>query len=280
MLQTKIYKAGLQRKGFLRLLKEMFSDLLSSRDLAWRLAVRDIKGMYRQSLLGLFWAFFTPLMNTLIWVFLDKSGVVKFSSPDIPYPVYVFTGTMLWSILIESINSPLLQAQAAQSIISKINIPKEALILSGIYKVVFNSGIKLLLVMAAIVLMGVFPDWTIALFPLALCSLILFGLSIGLVLTPVGLLYTDVGRALPMLMQFLMYFSPVVYVVPKTGRIGPIIEMNPITPIIEIARNLLTGYPSDHILYYLLINVVLLVILFLGWILFRVSIPVIVERLS
>ena len=45
--------------------REMFRDLFASRELAWRLAVRDIRAQYRQAFLGIFWAFILPLANTV-----------------------------------------------------------------------------------------------------------------------------------------------------------------------------------------------------------------------
>lgn len=259
---------------------EMFRDLRASKDLSWRLAVRDTKSLYRQSVLGILWAFFTPLMNTLVWVFLNNTGVVKMENAGIPYTVYVFVGTMLWSILLESLTAPLQQTQAAQSMMTKINFPKEALIVSGIYKIIFNSIIKIALIIIAMMVMGVYPNSYTLLFPVALVSLILFGTAIGLFLTPVGMLYTDIGKALPILMQFFMYFSPVVYMAPKSGKLATLININPITPLITNARNWLTGFQAESLEYFIWINVAVVALLFVGWLLYRISIPIIVERMS
>jgi lipopolysaccharide transport system permease protein len=277
---SKVYSASNHRKGLWSLLSEMVRDLKSSRDLSWRLAVRDTRSLYRQSVLGILWAFFTPLMNTLVWVFLNSTGVVKMADSGIPYPVFVFTGTMLWSVLLESLTSPLQQTQAAQSMLTKINFPKEALILSGIYKILFNSGIKIALILAAVMLFGVFPDEGILLFPIAVLSLVLFGTAAGLFITPIGMLYTDIGKVIPILMQFLMYFSPVVYMTPQGGKLATLIQWNPITPLITTARNWLTGLPVDDLNYFIIINITMLVVLLVGWILYRISIPIIVERMS
>lgn len=278
--QVRRYSATHESVGFLKIISEMFKDLRQSKDLSWRLAVRDTKSLYRQSFLGILWAFFTPLMNTLVWIFLNSTGVVKIEGAGIPYPVYVFIGTMLWSVLLESLTSPLQQTQASAAMMTKINFPKEALIVSGIYKIVFNTAIKIGLVLVAMVIMGVMPGMHTLLFPIAVVALILFGTAVGLLLTPIGMLYTDIGKAIPILMQFLMYFSPVVYLAPKTGKLATLIQWNPITPLIETGRNWLTDFPADNLMYFIAINVVLLFVLLLSWMLYRISIPVIVERMS
>ena len=125
------------------LIGEMMRDLLQSRELAWQLAVRDIRAMYRQSILGILWAFILPLMTTITWIFLQNSGVVSVGTTGIPYPVYVFTGTMLWAIFSESVQMPLQKTLASKALLAKINFPREALILSGFYQACFNASIKI-----------------------------------------------------------------------------------------------------------------------------------------
>ena len=58
------------------------------------------------------------------------------------------------------------------------------------------------------------------LLPLALLSLILVGTAVGLLLTPVGVLYSHIGKGLPLLMQFMMYLTPVVFAMPKITGIN------------------------------------------------------------
>ena len=149
-LETKIYQKE-NNLHFARLLKDSLSDVYHSRFLARQLAIRDIKAQYRQSYLGIIWAFIGPLTTAFVWIFLNSTGTVKLTDTGMPYPVYAFTGTLLWSIIVDAINSPMASTNGARSILSKINFPKEALIISGIYKLLFNSSIKILLVFVFII---------------------------------------------------------------------------------------------------------------------------------
>jgi len=88
-----------------QVLREMLRDLIASRELAWRLMVRDLSAQYRQTYLGFLWAIILPLANALVWIFLNRSGVLKMQDTGLPYPVYVFTGTMLWAILMDALNA-------------------------------------------------------------------------------------------------------------------------------------------------------------------------------
>jgi lipopolysaccharide transport system permease protein len=278
-LETRVYQKERTIK-FGALLKASLSDMFQSRFLARQLAERDIKAMYRQSYLGIVWAFIMPLTTAAVWIFLNSSGTIKLSDTGIPYPVYAFSGTLIWSIIVASINSPMTSTQAAKGILTKINFPKEALLLSGIYKLLFDTSIKILILVVFVLIYGVGLQWSLLLFPVAILGAIIFGTTVGLFLTPLGLLYKDIGKIITFGMQFLMYVTPVVYAIPKTGIMKTIMTWNPITPILLTARDLVVGFTPEYLNYFLLVLIVCIPLLFLGLIIYRISIPIIVERLS
>ena len=78
-----------------KVLKESLQDIYNSRFLARQLAERDIRAQYRQSYLGIIWAFITPLFTAAVWIFLTLSGTIEVTETGIPYPLYVFSGTLL-----------------------------------------------------------------------------------------------------------------------------------------------------------------------------------------
>ena len=142
-LPVTVYTPESSLRNPARMVRSMFRDLLASRELAWQLAVRDIRAQYRQTALGLLWAFILPLANTGAWLFIQSTGIVTIQGTELPYPVYVFTGTMLWAIFMDAVNAPLQQTIAAKPMLAKINFPREGFILSGIYQTLFNASIKI-----------------------------------------------------------------------------------------------------------------------------------------
>jgi lipopolysaccharide transport system permease protein len=262
------------------MLRDMFHDLMAGRELAWRLAVRDIKAQYRQAFLGMLWALVLPLANTVTWIFLSKAGIVSVASTGLPYPVYVFTGTMLWAIFMDAASAPLQQLNAARGMLAKLNFPREALIVSGIYQTLFNAAIKVALMLAALLLIGINPRWSLLLFPLGIASLLLVGTTVGLFVTPVGVLYGDIGRAMPLLMQFLMYVTPVVFPMPNEGWAATLFTINPTTPLILTARDWLTGQTPTLLGYFLVVNLLAIAMLLFVWMMYRVAMPILIERMG
>ena len=278
-LETRVYQKE-NDLSVLKILKDSLKDIYKSRFLARQFTVRDIKAQYRQSYFGILWAFITPLTTAIVWIFLSSSGTVKLSDTGVPYPVYVFSGTLIWSIIKEAINTPTSSTNSARGILTKINFPKEALVVSGIYKLLFNSFIKIILLVILMVIYQVQFQWGLLLFPFALLVAILFGITIGLLITPISMLYKDIGSAINLGLSFLMYATPVVYVIPKTGIMKTIMEANPLTPIIQISRDLLVGGNFSHLNMYVIVLVCSVPFLFLALVFYRISIPIIVERMS
>lgn len=262
------------------LLREMWADLLASRELAWRLMLRDISAQYRQTLLGYFWAVFPPLVTSAIFILLQSSRIVDIEDTGIPYPVYVFVGTVFWQLFVDALNAPLRVVTESKSILAKINIPKESLILSGIGQVLFSFGIKLALLVAVLAYFHLPVKWTVVLLPLPILSLLFLGTMMGILIVPVGLLYKDVQSALLIATSGLVFVAPVAYPPTIGGLLGTLVRLNPVTPPLSGARDLIfSGIPENTTPFFLLLFITL-ALLFLGWIIYRLALPIIVERIG
>ena len=187
---------------------------------------------------------------------------------------------MIWQVLVESVQSPLQQVAAARSFLTKLKFPREALIVSGMIKQVLGVGIKLAILVPVVLLLGVKPDWHVLLVPLALLATMVTGMALGLVISPIGMLYSDVGRVVPLFAQFLMYVTPVVFAMPASGRVAELIAINPATPLVLTGRAWLTGAETPVLVPFIVVASLSLVLLLLGALLFRVALPILIERLS
>jgi lipopolysaccharide transport system permease protein len=128
--------------------------------------------------------------------------------------------------------------------------------------------------------MGYLGGLTLALVPLAAIGLVLVGTTVGLFLVPIAALYTDISKGLPLLMQFLMYTTPVIYAIPKEGLAKTVIENNPLTPLIVVTRDWLTGTPTDFLMPFLYVMIGTFVVLCIVLVVFRLAIPILVERMN
>jgi lipopolysaccharide transport system permease protein len=81
-------------------------------------------------------------------------------------------------------------------------------------------------------------------------------------------------------MQFLMYLTPVVFAMPKEGLLATLFQMNPLTPLILTARDWMTGFTPEHLGYFVVVNMVSIVLLFMFWVVFRLAMPILIERIG
>jgi len=262
------------------LFRAMWSELKSSRELSWRLFVRDLSAQYRQSLLGFLWAFIPPIVTSAIFVLLQSRNILSFGETDIPYPAFVLISTVLWQMFAESFNAPLKAVTAAKPLLVKINFPREALIVSAFYLVLFNTLVKFTVIVAVFLIFHLQPTWNLLLVPLAILMLRLLGMCLGLLLTPVGMLYTDITTALPILLQMLFFLTPVVYPPPETFPFSLLSVLNPISPLIIAARDLLTTGTMSNCVSFTIVSVLTLIGVFVAWLIYRLVLPIIIERMS
>lgn len=277
---TVVYTPESLIRSPVRLVKDMLRDLLDSRELAWRLFVRDVSARYRQSYLGVFWAFLPALLSGLVFIILQAKNVVNFGKVEIPYPVFAIIGTTLWQIFSESINAPLKAVQNGKSMLAKINFPREALIVAALYELLFSVVIKAVVVLAVLLLFKM-PMGLGSLFSIpAVIAVILLGMALGLFLTPIGMLYSDIGSALGVLLQFWFFLTPVVYPPPQSFPYSLIATLNPVSPLLAGTRDLMTKGILTNAPLFMTVTACSLVGLLTAWILYRVTMPIIIERMS
>lgn len=263
------------------LVQKIMHDLSASRGLAWRLFVRNLRGLYRQTLFGLFWVFLPPLANTAIWAFLRSRNVFSFDpSLKVDPTIYILAGMILWQSFIEALQMPLESLTKNRAMISKLNFPREALVLEGLADLVFNFIVRLAVLLPATILFGVPVQplaWLLAV--AAGVMLLVTGAGLGLLIAPAGSLYQDVGRFLTVAGPFWMIITPVIYVAPATWPGSLLVWLNPAAPLLVAARDLLVLGQTAHGLAAAVFAAATLPLLMLGLIVWRVSIPALVERM-
>ncbi|MEL7074675.1 MAG: ABC transporter permease [Cyanobacteria bacterium J06582_2] len=262
------------------LIAQMYRDLLNSRELAWRLLVRDLSAKYRQSFLGIFWAIIPAIATAAGFTLAKSSGVVSLGNTELPYPAYVMFSMTLWQTFVEALQAPMQGVIQAKAMLAKINFPREALIVAKLGEVLFNFGIKLVLIVGLFIWFKMPVTWSVCLAPVALIHLIVLGTFIGLLLAPIGALYQDFALGLTLATGLWLFVTPVVYAVPSAGMFGRVVRLNPVTPLLVTTRELATtgiiSYPGD----FWLASIFSWLGLLFAWIFYRVAMPYVVERIG
>ncbi len=280
MIKEIIYSPRADKMPLYKGIVHAIDGLFQGRSLGYRLFRRNISAQYRQSLLGIVWAFVPVIVTSAIWIFLQGSRVINIPDPGMPYPAFVLIGTTLWHAFLTFLQGPLQSVQMNKSLLVKINFQREALLVAAFYEALFNFIIRLPVIVIAMILFDVMPGQNLWLFPVAVLSLFLLGASISLILLPLGMLFQDINRAIATFSQFLMYLTPVIYPFPKEGLAADLMKLNPIAPVLSTARNTLGTDGSPLMEGFWLISGISLVLFFFGLILYRKSMPHIIARIG
>jgi lipopolysaccharide transport system permease protein len=279
--KTVTYSSQSSNRHIFGHLKDIRDTLPQSHELGLRLFKRNLKALYRQSLLGFFWAILPPLATAALWIFLRGNNVIQMEETRVPYPVFVLTGTMLWQIFSEAVSAPINQMTQNKSMLTKINIPHEGLLLSGIYELVFNIFIKVVLLGLVYLYYHQRSSFSSLVFvPIGILSISLAGFSIGLILAPLGMLYQDINRGLAVLLPFFMYLTPVVFPMPEQGYVSMIMKLNPLSPLISETRNWFIAQPVADLRLFIIFTLVFASLFVACLVAYRISIPMVIERMG
>lgn len=262
------------------LIKNIFKDLKAGRELAWRLFIRDLSAQYRQTFFGYIWAFLPPLVASMTFIFLNSQGIVNIDTGGIPYPAFAMMGTLLWQVFVDAIMCAPNALNGAKPMLAKINFPREAILMGGLYMVLFNFLIRLLLVAAVMIFWQITPGVTLLFFPVAMAALLIAGFCIGLALTPIAGFYGDVGRIIPMVTGFWMLLTPVVYPARTEGLAGVLATWNPVSPLLVSARESLTGQDLSLLIPFVIVTLCALLATFAGLVGFRIAMPHLIARMG
>ncbi|GET37215.1 ABC transporter permease [Microseira wollei] len=264
-----------------QLFKLMWRDLLAARELAWRLMVRDISAQYRQSFLGFAWAFLPPIVMAAGFTLAGEAKIFNVGATDLPYPAYVMFSTALWQTFVEALNGPVQAVIVAKPMLARVNFPREALILAKVGEVLFNFAIKLILIVGLFIWFRIPVSWTVILAFVALIHLIMLGTLIGMLLSPLGVLYQDVSKGLTMVTGFWLFLTPVVYPMPSgEGLFGLLVKLNPVTPLLVTTRELATVGVISNPVGFWVVSIITIFGLVVTWIAFRLAMPYAIERVS
>lgn len=279
-IRQTIYSPTPRVADFRMLLRTIMTDLMSCRFLAWRLFVRNLSAQHRQTVMGYLWLLLPPIVTTALWVFLNSQNILKAPSVDIPYPAFVLTGTILWQGFVDALNSPLQMVLESKSMLSKVNFPHEALILAGLGGVFFNLCIRLSLLFFIFFWFDVSVSTSLLLVPLGIFALLGFGLMLGLILLPLGLLYGDVQRILTVITGLWFFVTPIIYPAPSGWPAVLVSSLNPVSPLLITTRQWVFGTSVTQIGSFLFVACISMFLLIVGWVVYRLAMPHLIERIG
>ena len=220
-------------------------DLWAYRELLYFLTLRDIKVRYKQTLMGAVWVVIQPLMTMLIFTLIFNK-FARLNTGDIPYPLFAYAGLLLWTFFSNAVTSGTFSLVNNSHLVTKVYFPRVFIPAAAVGAGLVDLGIASLLLIGLAIYYGVSPSWSALMLPVIVLLAAMLALGTGMLVSALTVKYRDLRHALPFVMQFWMFASPVIYpmsIVPPEWRW--ILLINPMTGLLEGFRAALTGQTFD-----------------------------------
>ena len=187
----------------------ILKDVLKYKSLLNNLAKRDFLVRYKQAFAGIMWALIKPLLNILVFGYI--SAKISHAENTATNFVYVASAMLLWQLFSTIFNDVSNSIINNSNLFSKVYFPKIVIPLSTILVCLVDFLISLIILIVLFIISGQTIHWQIILAPLFVLLTLVNGLGIGLYFATINVKYRDVKFIVPVLIQFGMYVTPVIF---------------------------------------------------------------------
>lgn len=220
-------------------------ELWSYRELLYFLTWRDIKVRYKQTVMGASWVILQPLFTMILFtVFFNKFVGVK--SGSTPYPLFAYSGLLLWIFFSNAVVNSAASLISNTNLITKVYFPRMFIPAASVGAGLVDLAIASVILLGLGLYYGIGLSLRLALLPLFIILATLLALGVGLLASGLTVKYRDLRHALPFIMQFWLFASPVIYpstIVPDKWRW--VLLVNPFSGIVEGFRSAVIGTAFD-----------------------------------
>jgi len=253
----------------------LVTALWRSRELIVQMTKREVNGRYRGSALGLAWSFLNPILMLTVYtfffavVFKSRWGTVG-SESKTEFAVILFVGMIVHGLFAEVLNRAPRLVLDNVNYVKKVIFPIEILPAISIGVALFHSFVNLAVLLIAFFVFNGFVHWTAVFIPLVLLPLVILSLGVAWFLSSLGVYLRDVAQTIGLFTTVLMFLSPVFYPVTSVpATLRPWLMANPLTFIIEQAREVMIWGRLPDFMGLLLYSLAAIAISWAGYIWFQ-----------
>lgn len=208
---------------------------------------RDLKVKYAGSPLGYLWSVLEPLMLAGVYWFIFTQ-LIQRRLGEAPYIIFLLCGVLPWQFFNSTLRSSMKALTKDAKLVRSTNLPREIWVLRSVGANLAEFVFSLPVIAFFALLTGAHLTWYVVFFPLAMLIQVLLLTGFGLILAPWSVLYSDVGRVLPIVLRLLFYVSPILYGIHDIRqRLPPaavhILVLNPLAGILDLYR---TAFFNDQ----------------------------------
>ncbi|MGE0451424.1 MAG: ABC transporter permease [Vicinamibacterales bacterium] len=248
--------------------REMLVEQVRYRSLLRQLARRDLLVRYKQTAIGLAWAVFMPLVNTVVFsiVFMRLAPIAT----PVPYPVFAYCGLFAWNFFAASLKASVSSLTGNAGLVTKVYFPREIFPFSVVLVSLVDFAVASVVLGGLMAYFRVGVSASVFLLPAVLVVHVAFTAGVALLLAMGNLFYRDVRYIFDVVITVWMFVSSVLYPVDLLeGWTGRLMLLNPITPIIDGYRRTILYGQSPFTPAFAFASIVAFTVLAVAWVSFH-----------
>ncbi len=256
------------------------TNRVPSANIAWQMSRRAVAQRYRGSLLGVAWAFLTPLFMLVVYTFIfTKVFAVRWGQEVtdgsvgglgvFEFAVVLFAGLSLYSFLSEVTLGASTAITDNVNYVKKVVFPLRVLPIVTLISALFQLLISLLILVVFQLIVTKGLPWTALLAPLTIAPLVLLLAGLAWWFAALGTYLRDINQVLAPLVTALLFLGPILYPIESFApEVRPWLVLSPLTVPIEAFRDVLIWGELPNWTHLGVYTLVAIVITVLGWIVF------------
>jgi len=225
--------------------RQYWHDVWRYRELFFILALRDVSVRYKQTMLGIAWAFMRPFLTMVVFTVVFGQLAKLPAGGPVPYAVMVFAGLLPWTLFSSILGDASSSVMNNANLISKVFFPRLLVPMATVMVALIDFVVSLTILVGLMIWYGVVPGWQILLLPVFIALTLAASIGPALWASAVVVKYRDFRFVIPFVIQFGLYASPVGFsstIVPEQWRL--LYSLNPMVGIIDGFRWSIIGGAS------------------------------------
>lgn len=238
---------------------------------------------FARSRMGGLWMIVHPMAQVAIFA-LILSNVLAAKLPGIEdkyaYAVYLMAGILGWSLFAEIVNRCLTLFIEHGNLMKKMRFPRITLPAIVVGSCVLNNVLLFAAMLIVFALLGRMPSLAMLWLVVLTATIVALAIGAGLVLGVLNVFVRDVGQVVPIVLQVLFWFTPIVYpltIVPEELR--ALLAWNPLYPVIGAYQEVLVYGGSPQLAQLVPVVLVAAALMLFGLVTFRRAVPEMVDAL-
>ena len=246
---------------------KVFKNLYNYRELLKTNVKKEIRGKYKNSFLGVLWSFLNPLLQIVVYAIVFQ---IILKNPQENYAVFICCGLIPWTFFSSSLTRSAFTMVENGNLLKKVYFPREILPISIVTSEAVNFLISTIIIIAFVVFGGLGISKYMVFYPIVWIAQYILLVGLSLIVSSISVYVRDLQHLIGVVLQLFFYATPIVYsadIIPD--NLKWILNINPMTYIIEAYRDIFYNQTMIDIMPLLILIGISVVLCVIGYLIFN-----------